>query len=145
MKKSFFAGMVLSLAIMIVFAVVVLAAPGSEEDPVVSVSYLENIFMTKVQSYIDQKAVPQYDVVSLKEGQTLTADKGTELILRMGTATVIASQKGGLSDVTGGGDIADGGQMPSNHLLIAPVADGRGIKATATEVLVMVRGGYTIQ
>ena len=59
MKKSFFAGMTLSLAIMIVFAVVVIAAPGSEEDPVVSVSYLENIFMTKVQSYIDQKAVPQ--------------------------------------------------------------------------------------
>ncbi|MCI9625240.1 MAG: hypothetical protein HFI90_00480 [Clostridia bacterium] len=145
MKKSFFAGMTLSLAIMIVFAVVVIAAPGSEEDPVVSVSYLENIFMTKVQSYIDQKAVPQYDVVTLKEGQTLMAEKGTELILRMGTANVIASQKGGLSDVTGGVDIADGGQMPSNHLLIVPLGDGRGVKATAAEVLVMVRGGYTIQ
>ena len=111
----------------------------------VSVSYLENIFMTKVQSYIDQKAVPQYDVVTLKEGQTLMAEKGAELILRMGTATVIASQKGGLSDVTSGVDIADGGQMPSNHLLIVPLGDGRGVKATAAEVLVMVRGGYTMQ
>ena len=145
MKKSFFAGMVLSLAIMVIFAVVVLAAPGSEEDPVVSVSYLENIFMGKVQSYIDQKAVPQYEVVSLQEGQTLTAQKGTEMILRMGSATVIASQKGGLSDVTGGTDIANGGEMPANHLLIAPLDDGRGLRATAAEVLVMVRGGYTSQ
>ncbi len=145
MKKSFFAGMVLSLAIMIVFAVVVLAAPGSEEDPVVSVSYLENVFMGKVQSYIDQKAGAQYEVVSLKQGQTLKAQKGTEMILRMGTATVIASQKGGLSDVTGGVDIADGGAMPSNHLLISPLDDGRGIIATEAEVLVMVRGGYTIE
>lgn len=145
MKKSFFAGMVLSILLMTAFAVVVIAAPGSEEDPVVSVSYLENIFMEKVKSYIDQKAVPQYDVVSLKAGQTLTAKKGTEMILRMGTATVVATQKGGLSDVTAGVDIANGGEMPSNHLLIAPLDDGRGLKATATEVLVMVRGDYTVQ
>lgn len=145
MKKSFFAGMVLSILLMTAFAVVVIAAPGSEEDPVVSVSYLENIFMEKVKSYIDQKAVPQYDVVSLKAGQTLTAQKGTEMILRMGTATVVATQKGGLSDVTAGVDIANGGEMPSNHLLIAPLDDGRGLKATASEVLVMVRGGYTVQ
>ena len=72
--------------------------------------------------------------MTLKEGQTLMAEKGTELILRMGTANVIASQKGGLSDVTGGVDLADGGHLPSNHLLSVPLGDGRCENATAAHV-----------
>ena len=69
---------------------------------------------------------------------------GCELILRQGSANIIATTKGGLADTTVGGDLADGTAMPSNHLLIVPLDDGRGIQATST-VLVMVKGEYTIQ
>ena len=62
----------------------------------------------------------------------------------MGSATVIATQKGGLADTTGGYDLANGTAMPSNHLLIVPVNDGRGISAN-NDVLVMVKGAYNIQ
>ena len=65
------------------------------------------------------------------------------MILRMGTCSVIGTQKGGLSDVTMGFDRADCTQVQGNHLLIAPLDDGRGLSAK-TSVLVMVNGTYTI-
>ena len=50
----------------------------------------------------------------------------------------------GLADTTAGYDLSNNTAMPSNHLLIIPVADGRGVKATS-DAIVMVKGGYTVQ
>ena len=60
----------------------------------------------------------------------------------MGKATIIATEKGGIADTTAGFDLADGNDMPSNHLLIVPLADGRGIRASS-DVIVMIKGGFT--
>ena len=95
-------------------AVTMFADPGDSSDPIITLSYIENIL------------------------------KGEMLILRMGKATVNATEKGGLADVTAGYDLADGEEMPANHHLIVPVADGRGITANNT-VIVMVKGDYTLE
>ena len=114
------------------------AGPGDADDPVVTKSYLDQALAgvsTKQQTF---------QVVSVENGQTLLCGAGTELILRMGKASVIATTQGGLADVTDGVDIANLGSAPANHLLIVPVSDGRGLSAQ-TDCLVMVKGEFSVQ
>lgn len=131
-------------------------AGGTAEDPVVTKGYIEQVVMPQVENYVNAKAADfaagngsasapaSFTVVNMSKGQTLIAAAGTELILRMGSATIVATEKGGLADTTFGEDLSNGTAMPANHLLIVPVADGRGITAS-NDVLVMVKGGYTLQ
>ncbi|MTI48651.1 MAG: hypothetical protein FH761_12470 [Firmicutes bacterium] len=84
------------------------------------------------------------EVVTLEKGKMLVCDAGAEIILRAGQAQAIASELGGLSDVTGGQDIPMGKAITPNHLLIVPRSDGRGVYAVETAIL-MVRGSYRIQ
>ena len=125
----------LSVVVVALFAAVVSAAqPGTQEDPLVTKSYLENIIAQETQ----------FRVVEVQAGKSVIGDAGTEMILRMGTCTVIGTQSGGVSDVTMGYDLANGTSVQGNHLLIVPRADGRGIK-THTYTLVMIKGKYTIK
>ena len=131
---------ILAALLVLLLAVAALAAtPGSEEDPLISKSYLEGTFAQWVQSVVDAKPTPVFEVQSFKKGQTVTFTAGTELILRMGKATVVATDKGGLADVTEGVDLQNGSAFPSNHQLVVPVGDGRGLKAEE-DVLVMDKG-----
>ncbi|WHH58099.1 hypothetical protein [Petroclostridium sp. X23] len=140
------------------------AEPGSQEDPIITQSYLEEIVVPQIQESINAKLTaltqkvdqikqgePQqsasgdkYTVVSVAQGQKLIGAAGTEVILRMGKATIIATAKGGVADVTQGIDLPNGTAMPANHLLIIPVDDGRGL-AAQQDLLVMVKGAYTLQ
>lgn len=129
------------------------AAPGTNDDPLVSLSYITDTLIPEIHQYVDQKVAnisggssgtaETFNVVDVKAGQTVKVGKGCEMILRMGSGTIIASQSGGLSDVTAGYDLSDGENMPSNHLIICPLDDGRGIKVTATGKI-MIKGMYTL-
>lgn len=149
----------------------VTAEPGGQDDPVIVQSYLEQVVVPQIKEYIDQKVSAiagnnvntgneagqnlsqsqqgdQFQIVTIKPGQRLIGGASTEMILRQGRCTVIATSKGGVADVTQGGDISNGGIMPPNHLLIIPLGDGRGFLAAADnqkDVIIMVRGTYTIQ
>ncbi len=130
--------------------------PGTESDPLISLSYLEEK-LDELKDYIDSKVASNGEqipanpsdnslvVVELFNGQMLIGDAGSEIILRSGSATAITSPSGGLSDVTAGTDITEGKPIPANHLLIIPRSDGRGIFVTKNSTFVMVRGGYTIR
>lgn len=129
------------------------STPGSADDPIVT------------KSYVDQKLAgignggtgnggtgnnggttdASFKVVTLNPGQTIKGGEGTEFILRGGTATAIASANGGVSDVTGGSDLAQGTAVELNHLLLTPRNDGRGLKVGNGTAFVMVRGSYTVQ
>ncbi|MGM9661529.1 MAG: hypothetical protein ACI3WR_00360 [Oscillospiraceae bacterium] len=82
-------------------------------------------------------------VVTLQKGQTLTGRVGCELMLRAGSATCVASSSPGLVDTTAGTTLGSGGALTANHLYMATV-DGRGAKATADGVKLLVRGPYTV-
>lgn len=115
--------------------------PGSEQDPLVSRSYVDarlDAFLASAESSLKMA------VVEIPAGQSLIGSTGTEIIVRAGNATVIDTELGGLSDVTEGRDLRMGEVAPRNHLLLVPRDDGRGIKAV-TAVTVMVRGVYTVQ
>ncbi len=127
---------ILTLSLLVSIAVSA-ATPGSSEDPLISKSYIDSTLIPYINT------VSTFTVVNLNQGQTLIGNAGCEIILRMGTATVIATEKGGLCDTTIGGDWPNGSPVPANHNLIVPVSDGRGIKAE-TNVIIMVKGTYSL-
>ncbi len=146
----FILGMIITIHIISFHFYKVLAEPGSYNDPVITLSYLQEVFMPLIRQEIDNKTKKtdtgggeNFDVITLQQGQKLIGEAGTELILRMGQAIILSTEKGGLADTTWGEDLHDGENMPPNHLLIVPVSDGRGLVAN-TEVLVMVKGLFTI-
>ena len=136
-----------SLALIIIFTVACSAAtwaaawaasgaPGSESDPVVT------------KSYVDQKLAGAgggaFTPVQVTAGQSVIGGEGTEIILRSGEAAVIADGANGISDLTQGQDLKGGTPVRENHLLLVPRSDGRGITAV-TDILVMLRGSYTLR
>lgn len=106
------------------------ADPGSGGDPLVS------------KSYVDQYT--QWRVVNVPKGQQLVADAGLELVVRAGQAAAVASNQGGLSDLTAGVDRQQGEALPANHLLVVPRGDGRGLIAKGDLVL-LVRGTFSLK
>lgn len=151
MKKIISAIIIGALMCTLIYA---FAAPGTNDDPLVSLSYITDTVVPEIHKYIDEKIksvssgssdeASVFTVVDVKKGQTVKAGKGCELILRMGSGTIIGSQSGGISDVTAGYDLADGTIMPANHLLICPLDDGRGIKVSA-DGKIMIKGAYTLE
>ena len=85
-----------------------------------------------------------YEVVEAKKGQKIIGEQGTEIILRSGKAVAIASELGGLQDITAGSDVRQGKSIPQYHLILIPRADGRGFEMTADGWL-MIRGKYEVK
>lgn len=119
---------------LLLVASVFAAEPGTEADPLITKSYVENVVYPATR----------FQVVEVPAGKSAMLGAGTEAILRMGSCNVIGTQKGGISDVTMGFDLPDGTVVQGNHHLICPLADGRGLKATS-DCLIMIKGEYTIK
>ncbi|NLW21718.1 MAG: hypothetical protein GXY88_00440 [Tissierellia bacterium] len=150
-KKGILALVVLSI---ILGGSVVFSEPGSEKDPLISLSFLEKR-LEQFKNYIDERLANvdsgsnsypanRLEVVEIAAGQSLIGKAGTEIILRGGKARVIAGELGGLSDVTGGKDLGMDVLVPDNHLLIVPRNDNRGV-AAITDAIFLVRGEYEIR
>jgi len=165
---------ILSLAILAGISCVAVSAadPGSSSDPLISLSYFEDkienlktslledlstTFSTKFEELkkeVDKtlkevsengvQAPTGFELITLGEGEMITCEAGTEIIVRSGKCTIITSEtsSGGISDITAGKDLANNEEITNNHLLIVPKTDGRGIKSTITGA-VMIKGGYT--
>lgn len=172
MKKSIaiFGTMALTLAVGVLIGQVGRAdsgsTPGSGDDPIVTKSYVDQQIakLTGGATPAPQPApqptpppatgggsttpVPGIDtfkVIELAPQQVLKGAEGTEIIVRAGSATVIASDNGGVSDITGGNDLVQGTTVELNHMLLTPRNDGRGIKAGNSKIFVLVRGTYSVQ
>lgn len=127
---------------LVAIAFVTVTGLAAGDDPVISLSYLNDIFMPKVETKIKENSA--FTVVTVNQGQTFLAREGCEFILRSGQASINASQNGGISDTTDGVDLQQGAQVPKNHLLIVPRDDGRGFSATSN-VIIMVKGSYVLR
>jgi len=194
---------ILLLAALVVAGYFAIAADyGTAEDPLVSLSYIEDVLAPKIDAKVDEiinekigtaateledkvnsvsgivedkiseyasksadeivtdsflqsvadkvaaKGATQggqsstFALVDIPAGKTLTAKVGCEMVLRVGSATCVASGTPGLIDLTTGGDLAGGKALEKNHLYLCTI-DGRGVKATAN-VKILVRGPYSI-
>ena len=160
MKKFKNAKIIISVICILIFSIPTLAAnPGSSDDPLISLSYLNDVVIPQLKGYVDaavgngtngmskplgEGVFNSYEVVTVGAGKTIYGAKSCHMILRMGSASVVASQKGGVADVTSGADLLNGATVYPNHLLIVPVDDGRGIKMQ-TDGIVMVSGKFTVR
>jgi hypothetical protein len=138
----------------------VAADEGTANNPLVSLSYLNNIFKPAILSEVDAKVSAQetriksdfsaaltayqseveqtlsgisggapitgqstatYAVVTLNGSQTLTGTVGTEIMLRIGTATCVASSSPGLIDMTDGSALNPGAALVTNHLYMTTI------------------------
>lgn len=183
MKKKMMKLTAVLALVLVVAGVGAYATAGGANDPLVSLSYLNETFMNnvtaRVQEMINSRnneikaALSQeiaaaareleaeygsgsegsnlpgeyetttFVVVTLEKGQTLIGKIGCELMLRVGSATCVASSAPGLVDTTAGSTLGGGKALAANHLYMATV-DGRGVTATSNTVKVLVRGLYTI-
>ena len=155
--------LILSLALNCTVSLAVEA--GSSQDPLVTLSYLNDTFLGQIMEKVDAKIAQRnsqivqelggqtsiggtttastFTVVTLSSGQTLTGDIGCEVMLRVGTATCVAPSAPGLIDESAGSTLSNGGSLVQNHLYMMTV-EGRGVKATAATTKLLVRGSYTI-
>ena len=157
----------LILAVVAVFAVLSVtsfaAEPGSSKDPLVTLSYLQDVFFDKIMDEVDDRIEERnkdiakevtgtsgsgsgdtFSVVTLSEGQVLTGEIGCEVMLRVGTAVCTSPSAPGLIDQTNASTLNNGGTLQQNHMYMMTIED-RGVKATSGTVKVLVRGSYTIQ
>ena len=135
---------------------------ANTDDPVVSLSYLSEIFApnfkneikTEIKAELSKEneseapkdivtEVPKFEVAVIPKGKAFVGEESCEFILRSGNATSVISSQGGLCDTTAGRDIGEKEEIPANHLIIIPRSDKRGFVAKE-DVIIMVRGEYSI-
>jgi hypothetical protein len=139
-------------------------AYSSVDDPLVSLSYVNDVLAPEIMGQIMERiekeyvhindisamSAGNYSLVSLTKGQTLMADSCCEIVLLDGEATVVVTavsnvESGvGISDLTVGSVAVNGELLLTNHYLVIPKADGRGLAATSDTANILVRGEYHI-
>lgn len=155
-----------AVCVCLLFTAAYAAGAGSANDPLVTLSYLNNTFSQKVQTMVNDtvdarkaemeqalaKVLGQggngsgnvFTVVTLSKGQTLVGDVGCEVMLRIGTAVCGTSDSVGLIDTTSGSNLGSGGALAANHLYMVTIST-RSVTATSATVKVLARGPYTVR
>ncbi|MDR1329976.1 MAG: hypothetical protein LBK23_10285 [Oscillospiraceae bacterium] len=142
---------------------------GTRDDPLVTLSYLNERFKTelirefdekiakrseeltaKVDAYLASAPSPGGDAasapanvfssVTLAKDGVIKFGAGAEVLPREGTAIFIGSR---LPDATTGESLAGDAAMPQNHLYIIAEA-GDGVKAGSDTLKLLVRGEYEL-
>ena len=155
---------VLLLSGLLSMTVTVASGVGTDDDPLVTLSYLKETFMNDIMKKVDEKIADRnkqigqqlggqvssganvsdtFTVVTLSGGQVLTGDIGCEVLLRVGTAVCVSPSSPGLIDQSSASVLNNNGALVQNHLYMMTI-EGRGVKATAATTKLMVRGSYTI-
>ena len=161
---------VLAAALLLGFAALAAGAAssaGTEDDPLVTLSYINDVFLpyvqdlfrkdleekeTALQDALEQRVSAlegtvgsgsgEYVVETLEAGQTLICQRGAELMLRIGRAAVTAEHTPGLVDTATTENLNDGEELIVNHMYMVTI-NGHGVRALET-VKILVRGDYTI-
>ncbi len=122
---------------------------GSQSDPLVTLSYLNETALPAIMKQVDEKLAEReqaftkqlqeggsqavFTVVELAAGKSVILSAGSQVLLRTGAAV-----GSGLMDLTDGAAL--GGALPANHLCLA-VADSQTVTASEKTTL-MIQGSY---
>lgn len=123
--------------------------PGSGNDPLITLSYLNDTFMGEIMKKVDEKIAARnsqivqqiggevsgegsgtaetFAVVTLSKGQVLTGDIGCEVMLRIGTAVCVSPSNPGLIDETSAAILNNGGALVQNHLYMMTIEDRKSV------------------
>lgn len=169
-NKKLITGVAVTLAIVSALGIAAGAAYDSSENPLITLSYLTEIFRVELLDEVDERlealeakldfsdddymyeepeatetVSAHYEVVELRYGDALYAVSACDIMLRAGVATCIAPDPTqGISNYTVGAEIYNGETLTKNHMCLIPRGDGRGVLAQSESVFFMVKGDYTI-
>ena len=146
-------------------------AVGDKNDPLISLSYLNQKAIpailqqveTKAQTHKSELAIQfdnaidgykaekesgalnnaSYKVVTLKKSQKMELGVGCEIMLRIGTAQITSATFPALVDISTAESVSTGASLRKNHLYLATIPD-RVLTATSYTTKVLVRGNYVI-
>lgn len=147
---------VIAIFLITAASAVAIASPGSGDDPLITLSYIDDKVIPEIKAYIDEKisgigsspaqstgSVSEFNLVNVKANQKIIGGEGTQFVLRMGTGTIVATENGGVADLTDGVDLPHGTPIPANHNLLAPKNDSRGVRMD-TDGILLIKGTYTV-
>ncbi len=147
MRKTWTTRLACAALVMVTLTGVAVAAgsQGSREDPLVTLSYLNDVVLPDLLKQVDEKLAGQggessaasFATVTVKGGQTVELSAGAQLLPRNGGATSADV----LTDLTDGGDAT--GALAANHLYLA-TADGQAVTVGSDSTL-MILGSYTVK
>ncbi|MDP4152194.1 MAG: hypothetical protein Q8865_01960 [Bacillota bacterium] len=132
------------------------ATAGSQDDPLVTKTYVDNIKaeLTQMINSISSNttgstggtAESGFTAVQLNAGQTVTASSGgIEVLTRRGDFVAVDPAGDGIVNLTSGTEHHNNEMLTLQNLYMIPRADGRGVKAQSDGAWVMVRGKYTVK
>lgn len=173
MKNKFFVlFQIMSIAVLLAFTVFA-AQPGTEDDPIVSKSYVDerisyvlsmisgtsvnpnasgneeivNQVVKEVEPLIalltEDTAGSKYVPVSASAGQIILGGEGTEIILRSGRAFAYITGASGIVNATAGSELVHNNEIKKNNIIIIPRDDGRGVRIVE-DAWFIIKGSYTI-
>ena len=158
MKNARMKALVIGLVILLVigaFSVYAATNYGSQEDPLITKSYLDGVVKPELEQALRQELENaigdmrsnggDFTLLILSDGQTVTGDVGMELILRFGSAIAYAYDSGdtALVDTTSAAMLNGGATLAANHLYMVTIT-GNGFTATGDDTRVLVSGNYTV-
>jgi hypothetical protein len=175
MKMKLVTGIVVLAAIALISGATILAmaAPGTQEDPFITLSYLTNQFKPQIMNEVksaEQRLLSTFDDkitqlearIQANQGGTaaaptsaetfvvVTLNRGQSLTCSVGTEIMlrIGSANGfgadpALVNSTSGSTLSAGAALTENNMYLITI-EGNGVRATADMVRLLVRGSYKI-
>ena len=143
-----------------------LAAGGDQNDPLVTLSYLNQTAIPQIVKQVEEKTALRQQELERSFAQLLgqygqtgnpggapngsgagytlvTMTNGQTMSLNVGCATVRSDGSPALIDLTSGGTVNSGASLTKNHLYMSTI-EGRSLTAGANTVKLLVRGGYSV-
>lgn len=147
------------LVLLLIAAVPICASASGDTDPLISLSYLTEIFapslkqeiINEVKDLISEQApsadTPQEDtVVMLEKGQRIIPEYDSQVVMRGGKAYFIGSGADSyLTDLTSGTQVQSGAPLTAGHIYVTQGEnDGSYILISEGGASVMLSGGNEI-
>ncbi|MBR1660397.1 MAG: hypothetical protein IJ705_08770 [Oscillospiraceae bacterium] len=158
MKKARMKAILIGLAVLLAvgaFSVYAATSYGSEEDPLITKSYLDGVVKAELEKTLREEletaigearsSTEGFTLVTLSAGQRVTGGVGTEVLLRFGSASAYAYSSGdtALVDTTAASALNGGDTLLANHLYMVTI-EGNGFTAGSSDTKVLIHGSYTL-
>ncbi len=147
-KKKIFTAVALVLVILAAFGAGTVfgagnAEPGSQKDPLVTLSYLESRLeeLTGKSSGGTSSGTEGFARVSISKGQKLLLNDGSELVVYSGNGTVVGTS--GMMSLTGA-EMFPSGTSAVLYTVFMGIGGNSGVSASGN-MTIYVKGGYRIE
>ena len=142
------------LALALGFSVFAATSYGSEDDPLITKSYLTKILLPQLQedfqeeldaavAEIERDGSGEFTVITLSKGQTVKCGVGCEVMLRIGSAEAVGDSAPAMVNTTTAESIFKGYKLEVNNLYLVTI-EGNGFKATSDNTKLLIKGDYKI-